>query len=312
MLLTFYKYKIYLVYSCKMTTFVKKSNMEEKYQRKLQMLMKNEGISQSRLAEMLEVKPSTLSHILAGRNYPGFDMLQKLRRLFPHINADWLLLDTSEDYLATAPTAPTASAASDLFSDGSAPDNSATVAARGTLGNTPRSFASASERIAATASGRWDAAAAGSAVGSVAGSAAGRIAGTAGGAGAAGNTRFAGESRIAGDRRTAGNSNTVGSAAGVVRGARTVGPGAGTVGSGAEAVGRTGGVGGNDAQGIAAAPSLFDASSLSDVSSAGADAASSAVDAQMLSSFDRADGVRIRRVIVLYEDNSFESFTPRP
>ncbi len=298
--------------------------MEEKYQRKLQMLMQNEGISQSRLAEMLEVKPSTLSHILAGRNYPGFDMLQKLRRLFPHINADWLLLDTSEDYLATAPTAPTASAVSDLFSDGNAPDDPATVSARGTLGNMPRSFASASERIAATASGRWDAAAAGSAVGSVVGPAAGRIAGTAagagvvGGAGAAGNTRFAGESRIGGDRRTAGNSNTVGSAAGAVRSVKTAGSGAGTVrgasivGSGAGAVGRTGGVGGNDAQGMAVAPSLFDASSLSDVSSAGADAASSAVDAQMLSSFDRADGVRIRRVIVLYEDNSFESFTPRP
>ncbi len=275
--------------------------MEEKYQRKLQMLMQNEGISQSRLAELLEVKPSTLSHILAGRNYPGFDMLQKLRRLFPHINADWLLLDTSEDYLATAPTA---SAASNLFSVGNAPDDAATVAARGTLGNTPLSSATAAGRIAAAALGRGDAVAAGSAPG--------RIAGTAGGAGAVGNPRIVGSPRIAGGARP------VGSAAGATGGARTVGSGAGAVrgasivGSGAGVAGRTGAVGGGDAQGMAAAPSLFDASSLSNVSSAGTDAVSSSVDAQMLSSFDRADGVRIRRIIVLYEDNSFESFTPRP
>ncbi len=286
--------------------------MEEKYQRKLQILMKNEGISQSRLAEMLEVKPSTLSHILAGRNYPGFDMLQKLRRLFPHINADWLLLDTSEDYLADAPTV---SAASGRSSGGGATDDAATVAARGALGYASRSSADAAGRIAATASGRWDAAA-GSATGRIAGTTGG--VGTAGGLGAVGNTRAAGESRIVGDRRTVGNSNTVGSAAGSAAGriAGTAGDagavrGARTVGSGAGAVGRTGAVGGGDAQGMAAEPSLFDVSPMSDVPSAGTDAASSAASAQMFSPFDRADGVRIRRIIVLYEDNSFESFTPR-
>ncbi len=210
--------------------------MEEKFQRKLQILMKNEGVSQSRLAEMLEVKPSTLSHILAGRNYPGFDMLQKLRRLFPHINADWLLLDTSEDYLADAPPA-------------------------------------------SAASGQGDVAAAGSAAGRVAGA--------------------------VGDTRSAGDTRAVGSAAGAVRGARTVGSVAG-------AVGNTGAVGGSDARGMATSPSLFDVSSSSNVLSGGTDAVSSAVSAQMLSSLDRADGVRIRRIIVLYEDNSFESFTPRP
>ncbi len=262
--------------------------MEEKYQRKLQILMKNEGVSQSRLAEMLEVKSSTLSHILSGRNYPSFDMLQKLRRLFPHINADWLLLDTSEDYLADVPTI---SAASDLFSDGNAPDDPATVASRGALGYTPRSSATAAGRTAATASGRGDAAA---------GSAADRAAETAGGAGDVG---VAGYTRTAGNTRP-GDMRTAGSAAGVVRDARTVGSVAG-------AAGRMGAVGGGDAQGVAAASSLFDASS-SNVSSGGTDAVSSAVSAQMLASFDRADGVRIRRIIVLYEDNSFESFTPRP
>ncbi len=263
--------------------------MEEKYQRKLQILMKNEGVSQSRLAEMLEVKPSTLSHILAGRNYPGFDMLQKLRRLFPHINADWLLLDTSEDYFASAPTA---SAASDLFSDGNAPDGAATAAAREALGNTSRSSATAAGRTAATAPGRG---------GAAAGSAADRAAGAAGGAGAVG---AAGYTRTAGNTRP-GDMRTSGSAAGGFRDARTVG-------SVAAAAGRAGAVGGGDAQGVAAASSLFDASSSSNVSHGGTDTASSAVSAQMLASFDRADGVRIRRIIVLYEDNSFESFTPRP
>lgn len=65
---------------------------------KLLDLMKNEGLKPSQLAEMLEINPAGISHILAGRNKPGFDLLQKILRRFPRINPDWLLLDSDKMY----------------------------------------------------------------------------------------------------------------------------------------------------------------------------------------------------------------------
>ena len=56
-------------------------------------LMKNEGLRPSQLAEILEVNPAGISHIIAGRNKPGYDLLQKILRRFPRINPDWLILD---------------------------------------------------------------------------------------------------------------------------------------------------------------------------------------------------------------------------
>ena len=52
---------------------------------KLLDLMKNEGLKPSQLAELLEINPAGISHILAGRNKPGFDLLQKILRRFPRI-----------------------------------------------------------------------------------------------------------------------------------------------------------------------------------------------------------------------------------
>lgn len=65
---------------------------------KLLDLMRSEGLKPSQLAELLEINPAGISHILAGRNKPGFDLLQKILRRFPQINPDWLLLDSLQMY----------------------------------------------------------------------------------------------------------------------------------------------------------------------------------------------------------------------
>ena len=86
---------------------------------KLLDLMKSEGLKPSQLADLLEVNPAGISHILAGRNKPSFELLQKILRRFPRISPDWLLLDSGSMYrtdgfaadsAATAATAPAASA----------------------------------------------------------------------------------------------------------------------------------------------------------------------------------------------------------
>ena len=70
---------------------------------KLQQLMKSEGLTSSRMAEILGIQPSGISHILAGRNKPGFDLLQKILRRFPRVNPDWLLLDSDKMYRDSEP-----------------------------------------------------------------------------------------------------------------------------------------------------------------------------------------------------------------
>lgn len=72
---------------------------------KLLDLMKNEGLKPSQLAEQLEINPAGISHILAGRNKPGFDLLQKILRRFPRINPDWLLLNSDKMYRDEYPAA---------------------------------------------------------------------------------------------------------------------------------------------------------------------------------------------------------------
>ena len=65
---------------------------------KLLNLMKSEQLTASKLAELLDIQPSGISHILSGRNKPSFDLVQKILRRFPRVNPDWLLLDKNEMY----------------------------------------------------------------------------------------------------------------------------------------------------------------------------------------------------------------------
>ena len=67
---------------------------------KLLNLMKSEQLTASKLAELLGIQPSGISHILGGRNKPSFDLVQKILRRFPQVNPDWLLLDRGEMYRA--------------------------------------------------------------------------------------------------------------------------------------------------------------------------------------------------------------------
>ena len=57
---------------------------------KLPLLMKSEGLTSSRLAELLGIQPSGISHLISGRNKPSYDLLQKiLTDLFTvHTQAD--------------------------------------------------------------------------------------------------------------------------------------------------------------------------------------------------------------------------------
>lgn len=75
---------------------------------KLNQILESEHLTATRLAEILEIQPSGISHILRNRNKPSYDFVVKLLRRFPRINPDWLLLDSGQMYRDDDPAASAA------------------------------------------------------------------------------------------------------------------------------------------------------------------------------------------------------------
>ena len=54
-------------------------------------LIKEENLTSAKFAEVIGVQPSSISHILSGRNKPSYDFILKILSGFPDLNAEWLL-----------------------------------------------------------------------------------------------------------------------------------------------------------------------------------------------------------------------------
>ncbi len=67
---------------------------------RLQKFMENEKVTAAKLADILDVQPSAISHILSGRNKPSFDFIQKLASKFPRFNIEWLITGKGNMYKA--------------------------------------------------------------------------------------------------------------------------------------------------------------------------------------------------------------------
>lgn len=66
--------------------------------RRLQQFLELEQLTPSRLADMLGIQRSSISHILSGRNKPGYDFLNKFILKFPQISAEWLISGKGKPY----------------------------------------------------------------------------------------------------------------------------------------------------------------------------------------------------------------------
>lgn len=59
--------------------------------RRLLQFLQAENITQSQFADTLSVARGSVSHILSGRNKPGYDFLESLLLHYPRLNLDWLM-----------------------------------------------------------------------------------------------------------------------------------------------------------------------------------------------------------------------------
>ncbi|MBE6336641.1 MAG: helix-turn-helix transcriptional regulator [Lentimicrobiaceae bacterium] len=55
-------------------------------------IIRAKNLTATQFAEMMQIQPSNVSHLLSGRNNPSLDFLKKLKELFPEYNLDWIIL----------------------------------------------------------------------------------------------------------------------------------------------------------------------------------------------------------------------------
>lgn len=65
---------------------------------RIQKFIEAEGLTAARFADAIGVQRSNVSHVLSGRNKPGFDFIEKMLRKFPELNSEWLILGKGNMY----------------------------------------------------------------------------------------------------------------------------------------------------------------------------------------------------------------------
>lgn len=72
-------------------------------QEQIQEILRREDLSSSQFADKIGVQRSSVSHVLSGRNKPGYDFINKILDSFPGINAEWLITGMGEMYKQRRP-----------------------------------------------------------------------------------------------------------------------------------------------------------------------------------------------------------------
>jgi transcriptional regulator with XRE-family HTH domain len=82
---------------------------------RLSKIIASEGLNPALFAKEIGIQRATVSHVLNGRNNPGFDFIHNLLIRFPKLNAEWLITGQGPMYKSST-VAAVPNNDSDLFS----------------------------------------------------------------------------------------------------------------------------------------------------------------------------------------------------
>ena len=85
---------------------------------RLKQFLAMENLSPAKFAEVMGIQRSGISHLLAGRNNPSFEFIQKMMTAYPDINYEWLILGKGRPYKSDRQTV-NLGAPVDLFTESS-------------------------------------------------------------------------------------------------------------------------------------------------------------------------------------------------
>jgi DNA-binding XRE family transcriptional regulator len=67
---------------------------------KIKQILLDKNLTPSYFADEVGIQRSSMSHILAGRNKPSLDIVQKIIKRFPDLGMEWIM----DDYVKPAPS----------------------------------------------------------------------------------------------------------------------------------------------------------------------------------------------------------------
>ena len=65
---------------------------------RLKQFLTAENITQAQFSTTIGIGKANISHVLAGRNKPGYDFIRAIMTGYPHLNINWLLIGTGKMY----------------------------------------------------------------------------------------------------------------------------------------------------------------------------------------------------------------------
>lgn len=81
----------------KNNSYICKPSVHNMHQR-LKQFLAAENISQSQFADEIGVARASVSHILSGRNKPGFEFIENMLNHYPALNSEWLIMGKGKMY----------------------------------------------------------------------------------------------------------------------------------------------------------------------------------------------------------------------
>jgi transcriptional regulator with XRE-family HTH domain len=89
-ILKIYICEAYIIYICNNYVLTMKDRIIE--------FLKIENKSSAQLADEIGVQPSSISHIISGRNNPSLDFVMKMLVKYPALSTDWLIFGKGQMY----------------------------------------------------------------------------------------------------------------------------------------------------------------------------------------------------------------------
>ena len=59
---------------------------------RIKQFIEDQKLTATQFADEIGVQRSSISHVLSGRNHPGYEFIQKMLKKYPFINVEWLML----------------------------------------------------------------------------------------------------------------------------------------------------------------------------------------------------------------------------
>ena len=109
---------------------------------RINLILQAKNITARQFAEEIGIQPSSISHILSGRNNPSLDFVMKLVTRYPEINIDWLLFGKGAMYNSSDQSTTSNSTSSISLSekDSSSIDVDSSVKSYQEIGEEPNLF----------------------------------------------------------------------------------------------------------------------------------------------------------------------------